>query len=176
MLHDQGLRRRTRSRASVHFILGLAAALALVWWVLTPRPALADAGATELHVAVTNLQFASITCLNPPSCSLYQSVLVGDAKSNRSTGMGSFQANLLVDFSPGGTCNIVDEPGAFAFANGTIFYHSHHEDCKIHGLRIDTTFQVTGGTGAFTGASGGGREWASTGAASPIFFQGKIFF
>jgi hypothetical protein len=46
----------------------------------------------------------------------------------------------------------------------------------MHGLRIDTTFQVTGGTGAFTGASGGGREWASTGAASPIFFQGKIFF
>ena len=176
MHHDQGLRGRTRSRTSLHSILGLAAALTLVWCVFAPRPALADAGASELHIAVTNLQFTSVTCLNPPSCSLYQSVLAADAKSNLSTGMGSFQATLLVDFSPGGTCNIVDEPGAFAFANGTIFTHSHHEDCAIHGLRIDTTFQVTGGTGAFAGASGGGREWASTGAASPVFFQGKIFF
>jgi hypothetical protein len=48
----------------------------------------------------------------------------------------------------------------FTFANGTILTHSHHEDCAIHGLRIDTTFQVTGGTGAFAGATGGGHEFS----------------
>jgi hypothetical protein len=141
-------------------------------------PALANTGASELHLAVTNLQFTSFTCLigTPDSCSLGQSTIVADAKSNLSKGKGSFQATITVDFSPGGTCNIVDEPGTFIFDNGTISTHSHHEDCAIHGLRIDTTFQVTGGTGDFAGATGGGREWASTGAASPVFFQGKISF
>jgi hypothetical protein len=121
---------------------------------------------------------SSVVCVDPsdPSCKMIQSTIVADASSNLSTGKGTFQATILVDLTPGGTCNIVDEPGAFIFDNGTIFTHSNHEDCAIHGLRIDTTFQVTGGTGAFDGATGGGREWASTGAASPVFFQGKITF
>jgi hypothetical protein len=176
MYHDQELRGCARSRASAYSILSLVAVLALVCWVFAPRPAHADAGASELHIAVTDLQFTSITCLNSPACSLYRSVVAGDASSNLSMGNGSYQATLLVDFSPGGTCNIVDDSGASTFGNGTIFTHSYHEDCATHGLRIDTTFQVTGGTGAFAGASGGGREWSSTGAASPVFFQGKISF
>jgi hypothetical protein len=90
--------------------------------------------------------------------------IVADASSNLSTGEGSFQAAITVDFSPGGTCNIVGEPGAFIFGSGTIFTCSHHEDCAIHGLRIDTAFQVTGGTGAFDGATGGGHEFGSGGS------------
>jgi hypothetical protein len=140
-------------------------------------PALAGTATRQLHLAVKNLQFTSVTCLDD-SCSLVQSVIVGDASSNLSTGEGSFQATILVDFSPGGTCNIVDEPGAFIFDNGTIFTHSHHEDCATHGLRIDTTFQVTGGTGAFAGATGGGREFSAVdaSAASPVIFNGTISF
>jgi hypothetical protein len=103
-------------------------------------PALAGTGARPLHLAVLKLQFTSFTCLND-ACSLAQSTVVGDATSNLSMGPGSFQAVLTIDFSPGGTCNIVDEPGVFTFANGTILTHSHHEDCAIHGLRIDTTFR-----------------------------------
>ena len=66
-----------------------------------------------------------------------------DATSNLPMGQGSFQAVLTIDFSPCGICNIVDEPPCSPFDNGTNFTHSHHEDCAIHGLRIDTAFQVT---------------------------------
>jgi hypothetical protein len=90
--------------------------------------------------------------------------------------MGSFQATILVDVSPGGTCNIVDEPGVFTFDNGTISTHSHHEDCAIHGFRIDTTFQITGGTGAFAGATGSGHEFSAAAGPVPVIFNGTISF
>ena len=164
-------------------IVALSALLSMLGGAVTASPALADTGTRQLHLAVTNLDFTSVVCVDPagvdpsdPSCKLIQLTIVADASSNLSRGKGTFQATILVDLTPGGTCNIVDEPGTFIFDNGTIFTHSHHEDCAIHGLRIDTTFQVTGGTGAFDGATGGGREWASTGAASPVFFQGTITF
>jgi hypothetical protein len=53
------------------------------------------------------------------------------------------KATIVVELSLGGTCTIVDEPGAFIFDNGTIFTHSHHEDGVVKGLRIDTTFQAS---------------------------------
>jgi hypothetical protein len=139
-------------------------------------PALAGTGAGPLHLTAVKPQFTSFTCLNPPACSLASVTVVGMATSNLSTGVGSFQADLTVDFSPGGTCNIVDEPSVFTFDNGTISTHSHHEDCATQGLRIDTTFQVTGGTGAFAGASGGGQEFASAAAPAPVIYNGTISF
>jgi hypothetical protein len=112
-------------------------------------------------------------------CSLAHITLDGKAISNLSTGMGSFHVDATVDFlglpAPGGNCNVVTEDAAFAFDNGTIFTHSRHEDCATHGLRIDTTFQVTGGTGAFQGASGNGREFSSAGS-STTRWEGTISF
>jgi hypothetical protein len=105
-----------------------------------------------------------------------QVTVVAKATSNLSTGTGSSQADLTVDFSPGGSCNIVDEPGVFTFDNGTISTHSHHEDCATNGLRIDMTFQVTGGTGAFAGASGGGHEFNAFPAPAPVIYNGTISF
>jgi hypothetical protein len=142
-------------------------------------PALADTGARQLHLANSGGDFTSFTCLNA-SCSLVHVTFDGnDAKSNLSAVRGTYHADLIVDFlgqpAPGGNCNIVDESAVFAFNNGTIFIHSHHEDCAIHGLRIDTTFQVTGGTGAFAGASGSGREFGA--ADSPtLVYNGTISF
>jgi hypothetical protein len=80
--------------------------------------------------------------------------------------------------APGGNCNIVDETDVFTFANGTILIHSNHEDCATHGLRIDTTFKVTGGTGDFAGATGGGQEFGavSNSSATPINYNGTITF
>jgi hypothetical protein len=166
-------------------IVALGALLSMLGGVATASPALANTGTRQLHLAVTSLQFTSVTCIDPPgvdpsdpSCMMIRSTIVADASSNLSTGKGSFQATITVDFSPGGTCNIVDEPGTFIFDNGTIFTHSHHEDCAIHGLRIDTTFEVTGGTGDFAGATGGGREFsaASNSPVSPVIFNGTITF
>ena len=78
----------------------------------------------------------------------------------------------------GGHATSSNEPGAFIFDNGTIYTHSHHEDCAIHGLRIDTTFEVTGGTGDFAGATGGGHEFsaADNSPVSPVIFNGTITF
>jgi hypothetical protein len=157
-------------------IVALGALLSMLGGAATASPALAATGTRQLHLAVTRLNFTSFTCLND-SCSLAESTIVADAQSNLS-GKGSFQATITVDFSPGGTCNIVDEPGVFIFDDGEIFTHSHHEDCATNGHRIDTTFQVTGGTGAFAGATGGGREFsaASHSPVSPVIFNGTITF
>jgi hypothetical protein len=140
-------------------------------------PALADAGARPLNLTAVKPQL-SFTCVNEVngSCLLANGTADGKGTSNLSTGAGSYHADLIVDFSPGGTCNIVTESATFAFDNGTISVSSHHEDCATAGLRIDTTFQVTGGTGAFQGATGGGREFSSVGKSSPVHYQGTISF
>jgi hypothetical protein len=138
-------------------------------------PALADPGARPLHLTAVKPQFTSFTCSND-SCSLASATVSGKGTSNLSTGAGSYQADLIVDFSPGGTCNIVTEDATFGFDNGTIVVHSHHEDCATAGLRIDTTFQVTDGTGAFAGASGGGREISSASASAAVIYEGTISF
>jgi hypothetical protein len=139
-------------------------------------PALGDAGARPLNLTAVKPQFTSFTCLND-SCSLASVTVDAKGTSNLSTGAGSYHADLIIDFSPGGTCNIVTEDATFSFDSGTILVHSHHEDCATHGLRIDTTFQVTGGTGAFEGASGGGREFrefSSVSTSTPVVYQGTI--
>ena len=48
----------------------------------------------------------------------------------------------------------------------------------VIGLRSDTTFQVTGGTGDFAGATGGGHEFSAASASpvSPVIFNGTISF
>ena len=142
-------------------------------------PALADTGARPLTLTSIQLQFTSFACLND-SCSLAHVTVDGKGTSNLSTGAGSFHADVTVDSSPGGTCNIADESSTFTFDNGMIFVHSHHEDCATTGLRIDTTFQVTGGTEAFQGATGSGREFSAAGAPkgapTPVIYVGTISF
>ena len=150
---------------------GAAAACTLVSCLLSAAPAWADT--QPLHLGVNAVQFTSSTCLND-SCSLRRVTATGTVTSSLAAGIGTEQSTLTVDFSPGGTCNIVDESDAFVFDSGTIFVHSHHEDCVVHGLRVDTTFQATGGTGAFQGATGGGREFSANLAA--IIFNGTITF
>lgn len=155
-------------------ILGGALGFALVACLLSAAPAAANAQTRSLELNAIKPQFTSITCLNG-SCSLARVTDAGKATSNLGTGAGSTEATLIIDFSPGGSCNIVDESRTFSFAEGTVLVHSHHEDCATHGLRVDTTFDVTGGTGAFQGASGSGRELSA--AAEPGFeYVGTISF
>jgi hypothetical protein len=151
-------------------IVALGALLSMLGGVATASPALADTGTRQLHLAATSANFTSFTCLNA-LCTLGEATVVANARSNLSTATGSYQADLIVDFlgqpAPGGNCNIVDEHAVFTFGNGTILIHSHHKDCATVGLRIDTPFEVTGGTGDFAGAvavrrgqdpDGGGRH------------------
>ena len=162
-------------------IVALGALLSMLGGIATASPALADTGTRQLHLAVTSLNFTSFTCLNDP-CTLGESTALANASSNLSTGPGSFQVDLMLDFlgqpAFSGPCNIVDEHDVFTFANGTILIHSHHEDCALYGLRIDTPFEVTGGTGDFAGATGGGHEFSavSNSPVSPVIFNGTITF
>jgi hypothetical protein len=162
-------------------IVALGALLSMLGGAATAAPALAGTGTRQLHLAAISSNFTSFTCLNA-LCSLGEATVVAKASSNLSTGTGSVQSVLIVDFlgqsAPGGNCNIVDERDVFTFGNGTILIHSNHEDCALHGLRIDTTFDVTGGTGDFVGATGGGREFGavSNSSATPIIYNGVITF
>src|SRR5436190_12166655 len=101
-------------------IVALGALLSMLGGAVTALPALAGTGTRPLHLAVTSLDFTSVECVDPPgvdpsdpSCKMIQSTIVAGASSNLSTGKGTFQATITVDLTPGGTCNIVDEPGAF---------------------------------------------------------------
>jgi hypothetical protein len=154
--------------------LGGALGIALVSCLLSAAAATGDTQARSLELNAIKLQFTSFRCLNG-SCSLALVTDAGKATSNLGTGAGSTEGTLNIDFSPGGSCNIVDETRTFSFAEGTVLVHSHHEDCATHGLRVDTTFDVTDGTGAFQGATGSGREFSA--AAQPGFeYIGTISF
>ena len=159
-------------------IVALGGVLSMLGGTVMASPALADTGARPLNLTAPNGQFTSFNCLNA-LCSRASATVDGKATSNLSTGAGSYHAGLIVDFlgqpAPGGNCNIVTEHDAFAFNKGTIFTHSRHEDCATAGLRINTTFTITGGTGAFQDAKGGGREFSSVGAPTTIY-QGTISF
>ena len=150
-----------------------AAAAALVSCLMAAPSAMADT--RPLDLSTLGGQFSNFACLND-SCSLASVNVTGKATSNLATGNGNVQQTLKLDFSPGGSCNIVDETDTFIFDAGTILIHSHHEDCATHGLRVDTTFEVTGGSGAFANATGGGREFASAAAHAPIIYNGVISF
>jgi hypothetical protein len=167
------MNREVHMQAIRRSVSGCAAALTLASCLVAAAPASADT--QPLHLGITTLQFTSFACVNN-ACSLADATTTGKATSNLATGVGDEQGTLILDFSPGGSCNIVDETEAFVFDSGTILLHSHHEDCAIHGLRIDTTFAVTGGTGAFIGASGSGREFTSAAAPPAVLFNGTISF
>ena len=160
--------------------IAVSAALSAMLSLLAASPALAGTTTRKIHLAAASMSLTSFTCLND-TCSLGEATFVANAQSNLG-GQGSLSTTLFVDFlgqpAPGGNCNVVDEHDVFTFANGTIRIHSHHEDCATNGLRIDTTFEVTGGTGDFAGATGSGREF---GAVNPspvaiLIFNGTITF
>jgi hypothetical protein len=162
---------RASSRALATLLLLAAAAL-----VLAPS---ASARTTPLHITVHKLTFTSFSCTDPVNPFLCDVTATAEARSNLSTTPGTVDYTLVVDFSPGfdAPCNVVDETAVFTFEAGTITTHSHHQDCPATirpGPRIDTDFTVTGGTGAFAGATGSGVELASHAESSSIVYNGTI--
>jgi hypothetical protein len=152
---------------------GLAVAAALL---LLLAPAAAAREGTPLHIATAEITFTSFSCTDPVNPFLCDVTATGKARSNLSTTPGTVDWTLVVDSSPGfdTPCNVVDETAVFTFETGTITVHSHHQDCPATirpGPRIVTDFQVTGGTGAFAGATGSGVERGQ----STIVYNGTIF-
>jgi hypothetical protein len=154
--------------------LTVAAALLLLL-----APAAAAQEGTPLHINTTEFTFTSFSCTDPVNPFLCNSTATGEVRSNLSTTSGTVDYALVVDFSPSfdAPCNVVDETAMFTFEAGTITVHSHRQDCPatiLPGPRINTDFQVTGGTGAFAGATGSGVERAGQGSDA-ITYNGTIF-
>ena len=157
-----------------------AAAICLLAVVVVLAPS-ASARTMPLHITVRNLTFTSFSCTDPVNPFLCDVTTTGDVNSNISTTPGSSDAMLVIDFSPGfdAPCNVVDETTVFTLDAGTITIHSHHQDCPATirpGPRINTTFTVTGGTGAFTGATGDGVELSAHADRAPVIYNGRIVF
>lgn len=128
-----------------------------------------------LHITTSpKSEFTSFNCPAPDLCYV---TVTGEVRSNLSTSAGRVEVSLVLtpvngSFEP---CNHVSEDAVFTFPEGTISIHSDHTDCPAWirpGPRIDTEFQVTGGTGAFSGAKGGGSE---LGEAS-VVYNGTISY
>jgi hypothetical protein len=161
------------------FRTGVTLLLSAVVVLLLAPSALART--TPLHMTVRNLTFTSFSCTNPVNPFLCDVTTTGDVNSNLSTTPGRVDATLVVDFSPGfdAPCNVVDETAVFTFDAGTITIHSYHQDCPATirpGPRIDTTFTITGGSGAFAGATGSGVELSAHAEHAPVVYNGTINF
>jgi hypothetical protein len=149
-------------------------ASALIALALAPS---ASARTTPLQLTVLYLDFTSYSCRvdEPLVCDV---TITGPVKSNLSTTEGIVEYTIVLtwegfEFSP---CNTVDETAVFTFDTGTITTHSVHRDCPatiLPGPRIQGSFTVIGGTGAFEGATGSGRV---VGGGPPVVYNGTIDF
>jgi len=122
----------------------------------------APARTTPLHLKVQELNFTSYACREdqPLVCDV---TITDPVTSNLSTTPGTADYTVVLTWEgfEDSPCNTVDETVVFTFDAGTVTTHSNHRDCPATirpGPRIQTSFTVTGGTGAFAGATGSGRQ------------------
>lgn len=167
MAHSRSLK-LLRTLSVVMLLMALTIALA--------RPPLAAANSsTALHITVSpKFEFTSFSC---PMADLCYVTGTAQALSNLSTraGRADFSGVLTPVNGSFAPCNHVSEDMVFTFTDGTLSIHSEHTDCPATirpGPRIVTEFQVTGGTGAFSGATGGGTELGQM----PIVYNGNVYF
>ena len=139
----------------------IVAAVAAALIALAPAPS-AHARTTPLHLTVRYLNFTSYVC-RPDQPLICDVTITGPVNSNLSTtqGRADYTVVLYWEGFEGSPCNTVDETTVFTFDTGTVTTHSIHRDCPATirpGPRIQTTFSVIGGTGAFARATGSGRQ------------------
>jgi hypothetical protein len=157
-----------------------AGTLAAVLLAATAGPAFGDTQTRNLTIhTVGPPQSVDVTCLVPgpdDSCTTLQITVTGTVTSNLA-GQGTSQLTLIRTFLDNG-CHTGEEFTTFTFSAGTISTHTPtFETCGTPtGLLFDVPFEITGGTGAFAGATGGGQEFTPSGGPSPIIYIGKITF
>ena len=158
-------------------ILGLVAALSLGGSLLAAAPVMAG-NARPFQFDVTFWDFTGFACRAVPEdhC-VADATAAGVFTDNLSSRSGTVTFDWVVDFYDGfdAPCNHVSEVATFALDDGTITMTSGHTDCLQHGNRIETSLQLVGGTGAYAGATGSGRERAGlSGKHSDLTYFGMI--
>jgi hypothetical protein len=181
---DLPLLRAPRPSAQRAFVSALFAAFVVT--SAFASAAFAQAG-SALHITWSpKVDFGEFSCTEDNL--LCTATLTADVRSNLSTraGIGINSFTLMAINGSFDPCNRAIDRLVFVFPAGELWVYSDHIDCPAWirpflpgddpGPRIDTTFQITGGTGAFEGATGGGTEHGYNprdGAA--IVFNGTIF-
>jgi hypothetical protein len=166
-----------------HSLAG-AVGVALVSVLAAAAPALGETQTRNLTIhTVGPPQSEDVTCLVPgpdDSCTTLQISETHTVTSNLA-GQGTSQITAILSFFADG-CGSADEVSTVTFAAGTISTHSPFPTTcgpvPPNGLKINGPFEVTGGTGAFAGATGGGQEFSSIGNSNslPIIYIGTITF
>jgi hypothetical protein len=162
------------SRPRRHMLASAVAVALVAVSVLTAAPAPADAQTRNLTVHTVGApQSVDVACLDE-SCTAIQATLTGTATSNLA-GQGTFQLRVIRTSLDDG-CHNGEEFTTFTFATGTISTHTRelHACGTPTGLALDQPFDITGGTGAFASATGGGREFTASGGLAPIMWIGTI--
>ena len=153
----------------------LATALALVpVSLVAAAPGLADTQTRNLTLHTVGApQSANAVCLND-ACTTLQVTVTGAATSNLA-GAGTVELRLIRTFLDHG-CHSGEEFTTFTFRTGTISTHTpSFTTCGTPtGLTFDQPFEITGGSGAFAGATGGGREFAAPGGLAPLVWIGTL--
>jgi len=147
-----GSSRHWRPRAIASVIAGIAIGL------VAAVPA--SAQTTPLQLKVLELNFTSYQC-RPDQPLVCDVTITGPVRSNLGHGIADYTVVLTWEGFEGSPCNTVDETVVFTFDTGTITTHAVHRDCPATirpGPRIMGTFTVVGGTGAFEGITGSGRQ------------------
>ena len=147
------LSRHWRPRAIAAVVAGIVLGLVAV------VPASAQVTPLQLKV-LEPLNFTSYVCREdqPLVCDV---TITAQVISNLGHGTADYTVVLTWEGFEGSPCNTVDETTVFTFDSGTITTHAVHRDCPATirpGPRIMGTFTVVGGTGAFEGITGSGRQ------------------
>ena len=155
-------------------MLAGAVALVAVAALALAAPALADTQTRNLTVHTVGPPLSvDVACLDD-SCTVLQAIVTGTATSNLA-GRGTFQLRVIRTSLDDG-CHSGEEFTTFTFATGTISTHTLelHACGTPSGLALDQPFEITGGTGVFARATGGGREFTASGGLAPIMWIGTI--
>jgi hypothetical protein len=150
------LRTGSSSHWTPRAIASVIAGIAI--WLMEVAPA--SAQTTPLQLKVLELNFTSYAC-RPDQPLVCDVTITGPVISNLGHGTADYTVVLTHEGFEGSPCNTVDETVIFTFDTGTITTHAVHRDCPATirpGPRIRGTFTVVGGTGAFAGITGSGRQ------------------
>jgi hypothetical protein len=152
-----------------------AVGVALVSMLAAAAPALGDTQTRNL--TIHTLGVASETCLVPGPGYLCADLKETSNVTSNLAGQGTWQLEVVRTFDDNG-CSAGVETTTFTFDDGTISTQTLlPTTCALsNGLLFNLPFDITGGTEAFAGATGGGKEFTPPAGKSPVQYIGTITF